>query len=54
MREMNRRTDVGVRWSIPAARGMLMVKLARKYHHRRWSATPAANNNPPVRFTLAA
>ena len=54
MREMNRRTDVGVRWSIPGARGMLMVKLARKYHHGRWSAKPATNDNPTVRFSLVA
>jgi hypothetical protein len=31
MREMNRRTDVGVRWSIPGVRAILMVKLQRKY-----------------------
>ncbi len=33
MREMNRRTDVGVRWSVPGARAILMVKLGRKYGH---------------------
>ena len=55
MGEMNRRTDVGVHWSIPDARGMLMVKLARKYHHGRWSAQPAATDTPPnVRFSLVA
>jgi len=37
MREINRRTDVGVRWSVPGVRGMLMVKLGRKYHHGRVS-----------------
>jgi hypothetical protein len=26
MREMNRRTDIGVRWSIPGVRGRLMVQ----------------------------
>jgi hypothetical protein len=54
MREMNRRTDVGVRWSIPGARGMLMVKLARKYHHGRWSEKPAPVDTPNVRFSLVA
>ena len=54
MREMNRRTDVGVRWSIPGARGMLMVKLARKYHHGRWSPKTATSDNPNVRFSLVA
>jgi hypothetical protein len=54
MREMNRRTDIGVRWSIPGVRGMLMVKLARKYRHGRWSPKPAATDNPNVRFALVA
>jgi transposase-like protein len=54
MREMNRRTDVGVRWSIPGVRGMLMVKLARKYHHRRWSPKTATSDNPNVGFALVA
>lgn len=54
MREMNRRTDVGVRWSIDGVRKLLMVKLARKYHHSRWSAKPATDDNPNVRFSLAA
>jgi hypothetical protein len=54
MREMNRRTDIGVRWSIPGARGMLMVKLGRKYSHGRWSPKPAATDTQPVRFTLVA
>ena len=57
MREMNRRTDVGVRWSVAGVRGLLMVKLARKYHHGRWSATPErpeTDTSVPVRFSLAA
>jgi len=54
MREMNRRSDVGVRWSIPGVRKMLMVKLARKYHHRRWSPKTATSDNPNVRFALVA
>lgn len=54
MREMNRRTDVGVRWSIPGVRGMLMVKLERKYHHGRWSPKAVAADNPNVRFSLVA
>lgn len=46
MREMNRRTDVGVRWSIPGVRAMLMTKLQHKYHHARWSK-PATDPPPP-------
>ena len=54
VRETNRRTDVEVHWSIPGTDGMLMVKLARKYHHGPWSAKPAANDSPTVRFSLVA
>lgn len=45
MREMNRRTDVEVRWSVPGVRAILMVKLQRKYahgrgHRTRWLTKP--------------
>ena len=52
MREMNRRTDVGVRWSVPGVRAILMTKLEHKYHHGRWS-TPAATEPSTVRFSLS-
>jgi hypothetical protein len=29
MRELNRRTDIGVRWSIDGLRRLLMIKLQR-------------------------
>jgi len=57
MREMNRRTDVEVRWSTPGASGMLMVKLAGKYHHGRldrWTSRPGSSSasggslRPPI------
>jgi len=54
MREMNRRTDVGVRWSIPGVRDILMVKLQRKYAHGPWSPNPVADQPPAVRFSLVA
>ena len=54
MREMNRRTDIAVRWSIPGVRGMRMVTLARTYHHGRWSPKTATGDSPNVRFGLAA
>jgi len=56
MREMNRRTDVGVRWSIPGVWGLLMVKLGRKYHHGRWATPEAADIEAPgpVSFSLVA
>ncbi len=54
MREMNRRTDVGVRWSVEGVRAILMVKLGRKYHHGRWSSKEASADQPKVRFSLAA
>lgn len=54
MREMNRRTDVGVRWSVEGVRVILMIKCGRKYHHGRWSADKAATDQPKVRFSLVA
>lgn len=54
MREMNRRTDVGVRWSVPGVRAVLMVKLQRKYAHGPWSPKPVADQPPAVRFSLVA
>lgn len=52
MREMNRRTDVGVRWSIPGIRALLMTKLQHKYHHGRWSQDTATPPPPTVRISL--
>lgn len=52
MREMNRRTDVGVRWSVKGVRGILMVKLGIKYRHGRWAPTAAPAGEAPVRFSL--
>lgn len=54
MREMNRRTDVGVRWSVPGVRAVLMVKLQRKYAHGPWSPNPVTNHEPAIRFNLVA
>lgn len=54
MREMNRRTDVGVRWSIPGIRAILMIKLQRKYAHGPWSPTAATQQPPKARFSLIA
>lgn len=54
MREMNRRTDVGIRWSIPGVRAILMIKLQRKYGHGPWAPTPEPQQPPPARFSLAA
>lgn len=52
MREMNRRTDVGVRWSVPGVRAMLMTKLEHKYRHGRWSPEQTATTPPTVRMAL--
>ncbi len=49
MREMNRRTDVGVRWSVEGVRAILMVKLGRKYHHGWCLLKEAAADQPKVR-----
>lgn len=47
MREMNRRSDVGVRWSAPGVKAMLMAKLERKFHHRRWAETDPEEGPAP-------
>lgn len=52
MREMNRRTDVGVRWSIPGVRALLMTKLEHKYRHGRWSPDETRETVPLVRIHL--
>jgi hypothetical protein len=52
MREMNRRSDIGVRWSIPGIRAVLMTKLEHKYRHGRWSENQAADNPTRVRISL--
>jgi hypothetical protein len=54
MRELNRRTDVGVRWSIPGLRALLMLKLARKYDHPAWSNLGPPQPNTNVQMCLAA
>jgi hypothetical protein len=54
MRELNRRTDVGVRWSIEGLRRLLMIKLQHKYHQGPWSPTVTEPPTPTVRFGLAA
>jgi transposase-like protein len=54
MRELNRRTDVGVRWTIHGVRAVLMIKLQHKYRHGPWSPDKATTQQPKVRFSLAA
>lgn len=54
MRELNRRTDNGTRWSIPGLRALLMIKLGRKYHHGRWAPKEVPTEDPKVRFRLVA
>jgi len=54
MRELNRRTDVGVRWTIPGIRAILMVKLQRKYAHGPWAPNQDPQRQPTVRFSLVA
>lgn len=38
MREINRRTDVGVRWSIPGARNLLRLALAQRHNPDDYAA----------------
>lgn len=50
MRELNRRTDIGVRWSVKGLRALLMVKLAHRWDHSAVSSPAAASGR--VRFAL--
>ncbi len=54
MRELNRRSHIGVRWSIPGIRAVLMIKLQHKYRHGPWSPEQETTQQPRVRFSLAA
>ncbi|MFO7943593.1 MAG: transposase [Anaerolineales bacterium] len=36
MREVNRRTDNGSRWSIPGVKNMISLDLSRRYDDQRW------------------
>ena len=38
MREINRRTDVGVRWSIPGVKNLVALDLTRRLDHEGWTA----------------
>jgi hypothetical protein len=55
MREMDRHTDLGVRWSVPGVRGPLMVKIGRKYHHG-WTCHDVGGSEAPTpaHFTVVA
>ena len=46
------RTDIGVRWSIPGVRAILMTKLEHKYRHGRWSPDETIETPPIVRMSL--
>jgi len=52
MREINRRTDVGVRWSVPGVTNMLRLHLAQRHnaddYHRVWSPPR------PITWSLAS
>lgn len=54
MRELNRRTDNGVRCSIEGLRRLLMLKLQHNYQHGPWSPTVTSPTTPAVCFSLAA
>jgi hypothetical protein len=38
MREINRRTDVGVRWSTPGVRNLVGLDLVRRFDSAQWAA----------------
>ncbi|MCL4413997.1 MAG: hypothetical protein M1522_04495 [Actinobacteria bacterium] len=52
MREMNRRSDVGVRWSVEGIRRLLMTKLEHKYRRGRWAHSEPPSATRAVRISL--
>lgn len=53
MREINRRADVGARWSIPGITNNLGLKVARKFKHREWyKLWPDQIFNTKIRFEV--
>lgn len=53
MREINRRADVGARWSIPGITNNLGLKVARKFKHREWHKLwPSNISNTKIRFEV--
>lgn len=36
MREINRRTDNGARWSVPGVRNLIGLDLVRRFDHAQW------------------
>ena len=52
MREMNRRSDVGVRWSVEGVRRLLMTKLEHKYRRGRWAQSEPPSATRAVRISL--
>jgi len=36
MREINRRTDVGVRWSVAGVKNLISLDLVRRFDHEQW------------------
>jgi hypothetical protein len=53
MREINRRADVGARWSIPGITNNLGLKVARKFKHREWyKLWPTHIFNTKIRFEV--
>lgn len=54
MREINRRTDIGCRWSKKGVENLLKIKLVEKYSHNDWEKffPPATNNKLNLKVTL--
>jgi len=52
MREANRRTDVGVRWSVPGVTHLLTLFYARRYHHPGWSALWSCPDRDAIELRL--
>jgi len=51
MREVNRRTDVGARWSPDGAANLLALRLLRTFYPNRWAKLWHKGSNPTITVT---
>ena len=52
MREINRRTDVGVRWSVPGVNNLVGLDLVRRFDPEQWKALWKLPEQPSPDFSI--
>ena len=50
IREINRRTDIGARWSVPGVRNLVSLDLARRFDPGQWSTLWGLPQKAPSNF----